>query len=172
MGQKYFNDMPWYPKKIQTVVQRCGECGRPNNVYTRKLSSTMAKNLIRLYHLGQTADGVNEHYDYDKAKLYFHVRQFDREAARGEFGVLQMWGLVEEKANEDSTKKTSGMWRLTPEGEKFVTLASKIPKYVIIKWGSEHLGFSGPLVSIRECVEYGNRFNYAELMGQTVKEKK
>jgi hypothetical protein len=56
------------------------------------------------------------------------------------------------------------MWAITDFGKRFVTLNEQVPQYVVLKWGSEVLGFSGGLVNAKQCLEHGNRFSYAELM--------
>lgn len=152
-----FNGMPWYEFAAREKGHNCGECGRFLKVYHRRLSRSMARSLIRLYRLHQAYPD----------KRWFHVKQFDREGARGEFGVLQCWGLVVEAANSDKDKKTSGMWAVTEQGVRFVNLQEQVPQYVMLKWGSEHLGFSGPVVDAKKCLEHGNRFSYSELMGWT-----
>lgn len=118
----------------------------------------MARSLVRLYRL--TAASMTQ-------QRFFHVKQFDKEKARGEFGVLSSWGLVEEAPNNDRFKKTSGMWAITSEGVDFVMMRSSVPQYVILKWKSGHLGFSGPLVTIKDCLEHGNHFKYDELMSSS-----
>lgn len=115
----------------------------------------MARSLIRLYRL--TTASQNQ-------QRFFHVKQFDKEKARGEFGVLSSWGLVEEAPNNDRYKKTSGMWAITSFGSEFVQLRENVPQHVILKWGSALLGFSGPMVNIKDCLEHGNHFKYDELM--------
>lgn len=150
-----FRDNPWWSEPIRDQGQDCPTCGRFLKVYHRKLSRSMARSLVRLYRLTQAS--MNN-------QRYFHVKQFDKEKARGEFGVLSAWGLVEEAPNNDRLKKTSGMWAITSEGTDFVMMRSSVPQYVILKWKSGHLGFSGPLVTIKDCLEHGNHFKYDELM--------
>lgn len=117
----------------------------------------MARGLFRLYVLG-------EKYP---ARQFFHVKHFDKEGARGEFGVLSSWELVVEQQNYDNQKKTSGMWAVTEFGKRFVLQQESVPQYVILKWGSELLGFAGRYVSAKECLEHGNKFKYDELMQWT-----
>ena len=151
-----FNGFPWYESAQRDPGRHCGECGRLLKTYHRRLSRSMSRSLIRLWRLHQVQGG----------EKYFHVKQFDKEGARGEFGVLKCWGLVEEAENLED-KRTSGMWRITEFGARFVRLEEPVPLYVMLKWGSEFLGFSGPMVDARQCLEHGNRFSYAELMDWT-----
>ncbi len=149
-----FNGLPWYETPVRDKGHDCEACGRFLKVYHRKLSSSMTRSLVRLYRLTQAKP----------TSVFFHVKQFDKEKARGEFGVLSAWGLVEEQANTDAERKSSGMWAITTFGQQFVTLGETVPQYVILKWGSKVLGFSGAMVSVKECLERENRFRYDELM--------
>lgn len=150
-----FKDNPWWNDPVRDKGQDCPTCGRFLKIYHRRLSRSMARSLIRLYRLTVSSQIHQQ---------YFHVKQFDKEKARGEFGVLQSWGLVEEAPNNDRFKKTSGMWAITAFGVDFVLLRENVPQYVILKWGSGHLGFSGPMVNLKDCLEHGNHFKYDELM--------
>lgn len=149
-----FNGQPWYETPTRDKGYHCGECGRFLKAYHRRLSCSMARGLVRLYVLGMR-------YPDRKA---FHVKLFDKEGARGEFGVLAAWGLVVELPNESTEQRRSGMWSLTEFGRHFIELRESVPQFVILKWGSELLGFSGPMVNVKECLEHGNRFRYDELM--------
>lgn len=81
----------------------------------------------------------------------------------GDFAKLAYWGLVEEKQLQESAdKRTSGYWRITTEGIKFVERKTKIKSHVKI-YDSRFFGFSGEDVSIEDCL--GEKFSYAELMG-------
>lgn len=160
MPSGVFAGQPWYEEAPRDKGHHCGECGRLLKIYQRRLSRSMTRGLIRLYVLVLR-------YPTRQA---FHVKNFDKEGARGEFGVLSSWGLVVEQPNTDDTKKTSGMWALTDFGKAFVELREQVPQYVILRWGSELLGFSGPMVTAKECLEHGNRFRYDELMAWTPEE--
>lgn len=153
-----FRDYPWWNEPIRDEGQDCPTCGRLLKIYHRRLSRSMARSLLRLYRL--TVGNQNQ-------QRFFHVKQFDKEKARGEFGVLSSWGLVEEAPTNDRYKKTSGMWAITPYGVDFVLLRESIPQYVILKWGSSLLGFSGPMVNAKDCLEHENHFKYDELMNSS-----
>jgi hypothetical protein len=149
-----FNNLPWYESPDRDKGHHCGECGRLLKVYNRRLSRSMTRSLIRLYLLSLKYPD----------KTYFHVKTFDKEGARGEFGVLSCWGLVAEEPNADESKRTSGMWSMTEFGKNFIRLQEHVPQYVILKWGSECLGFSGPMVTAKQCLEHANKFRYDDLM--------
>ena len=150
-----FRGIPWYEKAPRDPGTDCTECGRLKKTYHRRLSSSMARGLIRLYRLHRT---------YPETKA-FHVKLFDKEGARGEFGVLSCWSLVQEVKRHDKDQKTSGMWSMTEFGAQFVQLEERVPMYVMLRWGSKLMGFTGPWATAKECLERGGKFSYAELMG-------
>lgn len=139
--------LPWYDEVNEDEGHRCGNCDRVLRIYHRKLTSSMCRSLVRLYKLSKKHPKKDE----------FHVKQFDREGARGEFGVLQKWGLVEPGTD-------MGMWSLTKFGKKFMKKKEKVPQYVVMKWGSQALGYAGILVSIKDALEETGRFKYSELI--------
>jgi len=114
----------------------------------------MARYLINLYRCHRQKPSIG----------FFHVRDLGAPTTGGDFAQLRYWGIVRERINVMPEKKTSGFWRMTDLGARFVKLQERVPKYVLLKWGSELLGFGGPMVTLKECLEYRNKFNYRELM--------
>jgi hypothetical protein len=152
-----FNGRPWWRDYAGDRGQTCPTCARPMRVYKRRLRSSMARSLVRLYRL---------HLTFMRQK-YFHVKQFDQQGARGEFGVLRCWGLVEDEGN---LRRPQGMWAVTAFGRQFVELRAAVPLYVLIGWRSEHVGFAGPMVDVRVCLEHGGKFHYDDLMAEQAEE--
>ena len=148
-----FRERPWWESRERTPPARCSECGRPTNTYHRKISSSMGWKLVRLHRLALADPG-----------RFFHVSEFDVMGGRGESGTLSVFGLVEERANLEIRKKTSGFWRLTPAGEGFVRLETALPKYAILRYRSEVIGFAGPAIGLREVLGKDGRFDYRELL--------
>lgn len=145
-----FNGKPWTQDVVRSKAARCGECGRIVKVYQRRLSSSIAKGLIRLHFL---------HSRHPKEKG-FHISQIFRD--RGDFAKLRFWGLIDELPNEETTKKSSGIWRITHRGRLFVFQQEEVPLYVTLRWGSDHIGFAGPFIKITTAL--GKKFDYQELM--------
>jgi hypothetical protein len=152
-----FNSLPWYPEVYRDKGENCRECGRFLKVYHRKLSRSMMRGLVRLFRLEIT---------YPDRK-FFHVKLFDKEGARGEFGVVSSWGLTQERPNDTLGKKSSGYWAITEFGRRFILLGERVPQYAILKWRSQLLGFSGIMVDAKQCLETDNKFDYSELMSWT-----
>ncbi len=113
----------------------------------------MGWKLVRLHRLG-----------LEDENQFFHVSEFDVLGGRGESGTLSVWGLVEERATVDPRKKTSGFWRLAPDGLAFVRLEAMIPRYAIVRYRSEVVGFAGPAVGLAEVLGKDGRFDYRELL--------
>lgn len=152
-----FQGKPWWPKPVSDPGHNCPHCDRLLKVYTRKLSTGMAMSLIHLYRCHVSKP--------DEA--YHHVTAFDIGTSRGETGHISSWGLVEAAPNEDPDRRTSGFWRLTEFGYRFVKQEERVPSHTVLCWQSEHAGFAGPLVYIDDCLSKENRFRYAELMKGT-----
>lgn len=122
----------------------CPNCGRFAKVYRRKLNSTTAKQLISLYRSG----GGEE---------FIHSKNFVVGTGVGDLTKAKYFGLLESAHNEDETKKTSGLWRLTDEGIDFVLGR----KFVLI-YNDTVQGFSQEQVSIEQSL--GSEFDYQQLM--------
>lgn len=150
----HFNEKPWYKEFEKQEATNCECCGRLLKIYKRKLSRAMAFYLINIYKLHRQKPDT----------AYFHVRSVGAPSTGGDFAQLRYWGLIRERSNEKPEKKTSGMWRMTDFGARFVKREEQVPKQILLKWGSELLGFTGEMADIKTCLEYKNKFNYRELM--------
>lgn len=128
----------------------CPCCTQRVQLYKHKLPASSVFALIRLYKLGEG---------------YHHVRDFAEglEGVRRSsmFAELRYWGVVEDKANEDPTKRKSGLWKITEKGKDFVEEKIKLPSYVRLFDGNAY-GVVGDEISVREAL--GNKFNYEEMM--------
>jgi len=139
-----------YIKENRIKGVNCPCCGQFVKVYTRRLYAGMAYELIRLYNLHK---GTN-------FEMYIHHKFFSDTRING-ISKLKHWGLVEEKINTDTKKRTSGYWKITKLGINFVL--NKIAVYEkIILYKNEFQSFKGEKVKITDCL--GTKFNYTELM--------
>lgn len=152
--------MPWWEAKpAKLASEPCPHCARPLARYERPLTNTMALKLIHVYQL---------HLRHPERK-HFHVKEFDGLGGRGEFGTLSNWALVQEAEKTQNTgARTSGFWSLTEFGRAFVRGDVEVPQYVMLKAGSQLLGFAGPMRRIRESLHRENRFSYEELVSATI----
>lgn len=126
--------------------ERCPCCTQFAKIYKRKITSTSAVALIKLWRSAGLSwahlPTVLDRKQADEAKLLH-------------------WGLLEEETISRPDGGRAGWWRLTALGEAFVGNLARVPKYCLI-YDSKCLGLDGPLVSITDCL--GDRFDYAELM--------
>lgn len=148
-----FRGLPWYPTVEKSTPSCCVLCGQPTNLYRRLISAIIAKALIKLYRLEQRDAGK---------ETWHHIRDIHRD--RSDWAKLRFWGLIEEAANQNGRSRTSGLWRITAEGRRFVLCQEQIPKYALVRFGSVNVGFCGEAVTIRQCLEAKNEFSYTELM--------
>lgn len=126
----------------------CPACGRFAKVYRRRLNSTVAKQLIHLYRSGGDKD-------------FIHSKHFVNGTGVGDLTKAKYFGLLESAPNDNQSKKTSGLWRLTEDGVDFVRGDITIPQYVMI-YNDEVLGFSENDVFIKDSL--GDKFDYQQLM--------
>ena len=132
----------------------CPCCGQFVKLYKRKLHATMARMLIGLYR----AD----------AGEFLHIKQLIAltgmsEFTCGDFAKLTYWEFIEQepKPDEEKDKRTSGRWKITAVGKKFVEGEISVPSHAKV-FDSKFLGLAGDRVSIKHCL--GEKFSYEELM--------
>jgi hypothetical protein len=130
----------------------CPCCGQFVKQYKRKLNSSMARVLTILYHQSD----------------YIHVKDYLREKNirnTHDWTLLKYWGFISERPllPEEMNSKSSGFWRITEQGSRFVLGETVAQKHVLI-YNKIHLGFSEEKTDIEESL--GNSFNYKELMNQ------
>ncbi|MDP6933906.1 MAG: hypothetical protein QGG40_13360 [Myxococcota bacterium] len=132
----------------------CPCCDQYAKTYRRKLNEAMARLLIWLVR------------SYMADPRFYNIHEFPLIQGRrggGDFAKLIHWGVVIQKPNEGTEKRTSGMWKPTGVGIDFVNRPwSRIPSHVYL-YNGEEMGFSDSTTNIREAL--GKRFSYAELMG-------
>jgi len=130
----------------------CPCCGQNCKLYRRKLNSAMAAGLVWLVgEYGRTGQWV----DIPNLAPRFLIK------TGGQFSILVHWGLIEQKINEDTSKRCSGLWRPTPAGQGFVLRGSAVPRHVFL-YNNTCDGFSDERTTVIEALS--DRFDYAELM--------
>lgn len=131
---------------------RCECCGQFAKVYKRKLTTTTAASLIKLYVMCGTD--------------YFHLPRVLVDAGRQQADETKTayWGLIERRPADDQEHpgKHHGIWRITEKGVDFIHGRLSIPKYALI-YNNTVLGFDdADMVDIEDAL--GTKFNYRELM--------
>ena len=130
----------------------CPCCGQYCKRYKRKLNSSMAAGLVWLVH---KAGGARNWINVQREAPRRLVQSF-------QLGTLKHWGLVEQKKNERTEKRTSGIWRPTELGRRFVINRWQVmPTHVFIRNGDRE-GYADETCTIEEAL--GEDFDYAELM--------
>ncbi len=130
---------------------RCPCCNRFCKVYKRALNVAMARALIWL-NRNSTPDGDFIHLPTNAPTWIVAGLAYPK---------LKTWGMVDHAANEDTKKKHSGKWRITPRGVNFVRNEALAMKYIVL-YQNVFQGFEGPMVSIVQAL--GTEFDYQELM--------
>ncbi len=127
----------------------CPVCTQFVKLYPIKIPATGVRDLIRLYRL---TDGDTDGF--------LHVNDFADLSSRS-FAKLAHWDLIQSEINEDTDKRTSGMWTIAAKGKRFVEGDEKVPNRAYI-FDSSARAFSHDLVSVQDAL--GNKFDYEELM--------
>ena len=124
-------------------------CGRYAQVYRRHVNKTMAIQLHKA--MKTTAAGE-----------YIHTRDLVIGTSSGDFPKLKHWKLIGAKPSdeEDSGKKDSGWWRVTPLGREFVRGNAAIPKWLHI-YDDRVIKYEGETTLFKGCL--GKGFDYSEL---------
>tara|TARA_B110000467_G_C18072935_1_gene342378 strand:+ start:85 stop:642 length:558 start_codon:yes stop_codon:yes gene_type:complete len=144
------------PTSFVPTGEPCVTCGQLAKEYKRKLYSSMALALIYLCRIYRHTDDWVHVNDVTKKTLRHNI------SLGGDMAKLEHWGLIYQKTNEDTEKRTSGFWKPTEEGIKFALMDGKVRSHVKFYNGSSN-GFAGELIDINQAL--GEKFSYAELMG-------
>lgn len=114
----------------------------------------MARSLVLLYKLsGEKRKWVNMLHE-----------AIDDGFISAEHAKLVWWGLAEKHSGESEDGNSSGLYRITTKGLDFVEGYTTVPSHAD-EYMSEVKFFSGEEIDIVQALEYGNKFNYKELMG-------
>lgn len=133
---------------VEGVICPC--CEQLAKQYSRKFTASMAVGLISLYNQAKST--------YNP----IHIKKI-KLVNGGEFAQMKRWELIADSKNEDTTKRTSGLWNITSKGIDFVNNRIQIPMYCDT-YNGQTLGFSREMTTIKQAL--GNKFDYSELMGR------
>ena len=128
----------------------CPCCKQRVQLYRHKVNSQITKCLIDMYHI-----------DREWVHILHELKPTNRM-----YSLARFWGLIEAKGDEPhNNSMSSGFWRLTDKGKKFVLGECLIPKYAYI-FNDKVYRLSEEMVSVESCL--GSKFSYPELMGRLV----
>ena len=136
----------------------CPCCDQYCKLYKRGIHTSMARFLIWLYRTGLG----------EPDRRFFHIGEWptseDRFLSAGDAAKLRYWELIAEKPKDpnDTTRRTSGYWRITERGIAFVCGELRVPAHVFLFDGRVQ-GWDEETITIRDAL--GKNFNYAKLMG-------
>ena len=131
----------------------CACCGRKVKLYSRSISGQMTYALIKLVRLYQSDRG------------FHHISELVNAGNGGDFARWERYGLIIGKENEDSTKRTSGLWVPTIAGIDFVHGRTTVQSRILM-YNNRVYGFEGKDVDVETAL--GKKFDYRELMGYLV----
>jgi len=131
----------------------CPCCGQYARRYKRKLYSSQARQLLRLYLLSRK-------HGFDLERFY-HRSVIAPYANNNDLALLRHWGLLALRRNEDVNKRASGDCRLTNHGREFVEGTVCVPAACYL-YNDLVQKFTEKLVSIYDAL--GTRFSYEDLM--------
>jgi hypothetical protein len=127
----------------------CPCCSQFAKVYRRKITSPMARGLIKQFRL------VGQSFAHSASLVKSETHEFSQ---------LSWWGLIEEVPEPRPDGGKAGWWRITDLGRAFVLDETTVQKYARI-YDGRVLGLKGDQVSIIDAL--GTKFNYHELMAGT-----
>lgn len=137
-------------RKLVDDGARCPCCTQYAKVYRRKVNSTQAMCLIRIY----------REYGREYGRMVDRYREL-RLPYSLQVTTMGYWGLVEEQKVRKPDGGRGGIWRVTELGEAWVLARATIPKYARI-YNDRVLSHEGDQVTIREAL--GEKFRYDDLM--------
>lgn len=132
----------------------CPACTRKVKVTRRKIYSAMSVTLIRIYK--------------ETGKDWIHVKDFLRSKRfynTHEWTLFKYWNILEQKKNNSTKKRTSGIWRITDKGEQFVLNKIRVPKHAFF-FNGKNYGFAAEDTNIVETLDV--EFDYQELISLTI----
>ena len=147
-----------FQNRYEGVVCPC--CHQFARVYVRRITSAMCRGLIALYQLNRASPAEFIH----KNRIGKGLGGGEVAFGGGDFAKLVYWGLIEEKIKDEADKaagRTSGYWRITDMGNRFVENIATVPETVSL-YSGKIVDISEDRVSIVQALR--NKFNYEELM--------
>lgn len=140
----------------------CPCCDRFGKRYKRTLNSTIGHALLAMLALHERTK--EEWLHVSKIRDLMLKTGCKATHPTGEIGKAVYYALVEQKENEDTKKRKSGLWRLTSDGMEFARGESTIPRFIYL-YNDELHGErfdTSEFIYINDVL--GKKFDYTELM--------
>ena len=137
--------------------QDCALCGQFAKVYRRGLGASIVADVIRIY---RTQKDLPEGAWVDIATV--------RGVRGGDYAKAEHWGLLEHAIDDGTSRKQSGLWRVTEEGIEFIEGRGRVIKAQWFYNGEVAPGpwsRDEPLVDVQEAL--GKKFDFEALMNGT-----
>jgi hypothetical protein len=140
---------------------RCFCCSRYGKIYKRSITSAIALALIALYHHNRKNPNIWVHAQTYLAEFYKEQPALSARVRGGDYAKTRFIGLLE--AREGNVKRpTSGYWRITEQGMKFVLGEIKVPGHIVLLHGKSIEWPYDKMIDIREALR--TPFDYERLM--------
>lgn len=137
----------WLEDRLDEGAE-CPCCTQNVKVYRRKITSPMARGLLKQYR--------------EVGRRPAHSASLVRDETH-EFSQLAWWGLIAEEPGTRDDGGRAGWWSITALGESFALDLVRLPKYVRIYDGRVlETEDDGETVDIHDALS--ERFNYGDLM--------
>lgn len=114
----------------------CPVCGQHAQLYRRRISTTMAQQLIHAYREAGTE--------------YFHAPTLGING--GDFAKLALWGLIVERPAKRGDGGRAGWWKITKDGVAFIAGEARVPTFALV-YDGKRIGFDGDPVGISSVHE-------------------
>lgn len=137
----------------------CPCCLRKAKINTHHISWDLAAFMTVLMSMGGAVEFV-----HSKEVMNSLAKRFgDSKYISTSFSILKHWGLIvaAEKNEDDTTRKTSGMWMLTAKGVSFVKGEIDVPQACSV-YNNKPYSFGTERVFIKDAVK--TKFNFKEFM--------
>jgi len=152
VSDSIFEGKQYVQKGMKNGGVKCPCCGKKAKIWTRGITSSMAKSLINLVRR------------YLKERKAYHISQFYAKTSGswgGDFALMRHWGLIEGVYDPKTGKRIQAMWTPTDKGIDFV-----LGKIRVIRsadtYNGKILAWSEDKVDIRDAL--GNKFDYDKLV--------
>jgi len=142
-AQEYITD-----RSVEGTLCPC--CGQRVQVYPRKFNANMATFLVSLVMRSKERGWDWVHYS-------------DCQFTGRDYPYVKVWGLAVTASSDDARKRTSGLWKPTDRGVRFVNGDLRLHEYAMI-YDNALCGYSKGTIHIWDAL--GSRFAYDEMMGQ------